>query len=122
MKRSLIVDNSSVIRQVAKHILAGPDMLVAEAATGNEALAMCAANPAHYIIVDNGLSDMSAEEFIREAMSIQAAEKPVIILCMMELDIGAIMRAKRAGARGYVLKPFNRAQLLDRFRQVQAAA
>ena len=26
------------------------------------------------------------------------------------------MRAKRAGAQGYLLKPFNRPQLLDRFR------
>ena len=32
------------------------------------------------------------------------------------------MRAKRAGAQGYLLKPFNRPQLLERFRQLQAAA
>lgn len=122
MKRSMIVDGSSVIRQVAKRILAGPEMLVVEAANGSEALAMCAASRPDYIIVDNGLTDMTAVEFIREALSLPGGERPAIVLCMTEFDIGAIMRAKRAGARGYVLKPFNRAQLLERFRMVQAAA
>jgi two-component system chemotaxis response regulator CheY len=44
------------------------------------------------------------------------------MLCLTEIDIGAIMRAKRAGAEGYLLKPFNRPQLLDCFRNMQTAA
>jgi two-component system chemotaxis response regulator CheY len=32
------------------------------------------------------------------------------------------MRAKRAGAHGYMLKPFNRAQLVDRVRELKLAA
>ena len=38
MKRCMFVDDSSVIRKVAKRILGGPDMLVIEAATGFDAL------------------------------------------------------------------------------------
>jgi two-component system chemotaxis response regulator CheY len=44
------------------------------------------------------------------------------MICLTQFDLGAIMRAKRAGAAGFVLKPFNRPQLLERFRQFQAAA
>ncbi len=31
---------------------------------------------------------------------------PQIAICLTELDVGAIMRAKRAGANGFILKPF----------------
>jgi two-component system chemotaxis response regulator CheY len=122
MKRCMIVDDSSVIRKVAKRILSGPEMIVLEAGHGYEALNMCATEMPDIIIVDSALPDMSAVDFIRSATSIQSSVKPHIVLCLTEVDIGAIMRAKRAGARGYILKPFNRPQLLERFRQLQVAA
>lgn len=122
MKRCMFVDDSSVIRKVAKRILGGPDMLVVEAGGGIEALDMCRAEMPEIIIVDSALPDMSAVEFIQRALTMSEYQKPQIVLCLTEVDIGAIMRAKRAGAQGYLLKPFNRAQLLERFRQLQAAA
>jgi len=122
MKRCMIVDDSSVIRKVAKRILNGPDLLVIEASCGSEALAMCGADMPDIIIVDGTLPDMAAEEFIRDAVNIATPIKPHIVLCMVEFDVGAIMRAKRAGARGYILKPFNRPQLLSRFRELELAA
>lgn len=122
MKRCMFVDDSSVIRKVAKRILGGPDMLVVEAGSGIEALDMCRAEMPAFIVVDSGLADMSAVEFIQRALTMSDYSKPQIVLCLTEVDIGAIMRAKRAGAQGYLLKPFNRAQLLERFRQLQAAA
>ncbi len=121
MKRCMFVDNSSVIRKVAKRILGGPDMIVVEAGSGLEALEMCMAEMPDIIVVDGALPDMTAEEFIRRARAIETPIRPQIMLCLMEVDIGAIMRAKRAGAQGYLLKPFNRSQLLERFRQLQAA-
>ena len=122
MKRCMIVDDSSVIRKVAKRILAAPDLIVIEAVSGAEALAMCAAEMPAIIIVDNGLSDMTTVDFIRQVMALDSVVKPHIALCMTEFDVGAIMRAKRAGAKGYILKPFNRPQLLERFRAMELAA
>ena len=121
MKRCMFVDDSSVIRKVAKRILGSPDMIVVEAGSGLEALDMCMAEMPDIIVVDGALPDMTAEEFIRRARAIETPTSPQIMLCLMEVDIGAIMRAKRAGAQGYLLKPFNRSQLLERFRQLQAA-
>ena len=121
MKRCMFVDDSSVIRKVAKRILGGPDMIVVEAGSGLEALEMCMADMPDIIVVDGALPDMTAEEFIRRARAIETPVSAQIMLCVMEVDIGAIMRAKRAGAQGYLLKPFNRSQLLERFRQLQAA-
>lgn len=121
MKRCMFVDDSSVIRKVAKRILGGPEMMVVEAGSALEALDMCRAEMPDIIVVDSGLPDMTAVEFIQSVRGIPGYVKPQIMLCLTEVDIGAIMRAKRAGAQGYLLKPFNRAQLLERFRQLQAA-
>ena len=120
MKRCMFVDDSSVIRKVAKRILGGPNLLVVEAATGYDALDMCAIDMPEIIIVDSALPDMPTVEFIRRVRSIESMVTPRIAVCLAEVDIGAIMRAKRAGAQGYLLKPFNRQQLLERFRALQA--
>lgn len=121
MKRCMFVDDSSVIRKVAKRILGSSDMLVIEAESALEALDMCENEMPDIIVVDSGLPDMSAEEFIRRVRAMPGPFVPQIAICLIEVDIGTIMRAKRAGAQGYLLKPFNRAQLLDRFRMLQAA-
>jgi len=122
MKRCIFVDDSAVIRKVARRILSSPELLVIEASTGFEAVAMCAADMPDIIVVDGALSDMPAIEFIRRVRAIDGHVKPRIAICLAEMDVGQIMRAKRAGAHGYLLKPFNRPQLLDRFRSLQAAA
>lgn len=122
VKRCMIVDDSSVIRKVAKRILAGPELLVIEAGSANEALYMCEADMPHIIVVDGSLPDMATVDFIRQTLAIASDIRPQIVVCMTEFDVGAIMRAKRAGAKGYILKPFNRPQLLDRFREMQLAA
>ena len=121
MKRCMFVDDSSVIRKVAKRILGGSDMIVIEAASGYDALEMCSLEMPDIIVVDGTLPDMSAIEFIRRIRALDAPVKPQIAICLTEIDIGAIMRAKRAGAQGYLLKPFDRPQLLERFRALQAA-
>ena len=122
MKRCLFVDDSAVIRKVAKRILGGPDLQIIEASTGFDAIAMCVGDMPDIIVVDGALPDMSAVEFIRRVRAVDSPIKPQIAVCLTEVDIGAIMRAKRAGAQGYLLKPFNRPQLLDRFRNLQSAA
>ena len=83
---------------------------------------MCAGDMPDIIVVDSALPDMTSVEFIRRVRGIESPVKPQIAICLTEVDIGAIMRAKRAGAQGYLLKPFNRPQLLDRFRVLQNAA
>lgn len=122
MKRCMFVDGSSVIRKVAKRILSGPDMTVIEASTGVEAMEICSFEMPELIVVDSGLPDMPATEFIRRIRSSAGQTQPRLLISLVELDVGAIMRAKRAGADGYLMKPFNRPQLLERFRTLQAAA
>lgn len=122
MKHCLIVDGSSVIRKVANRILSGSDLVVLEAATAGEAIAICASETPDIVVVDARLPDMASDELIRRLVALNPHFKPQIVICMTEFDVGTIMRARRAGARGHILKPFNRSQLLDGFRNLDLAA
>ncbi|MER8614743.1 response regulator [Mesorhizobium sp. M1216] len=122
MKRCMFVDNSSVIRKVAKRILGGSGMMVIEAASGHEAIEMCSADMPDIIVVDGALPDMQAQDLIRRVRSMESLVLPQVLISLVEVDVGAIMRAKRAGAQGYLLKPFNRPQLLECFRALKIAA
>ena len=65
------------------------------------------------IVVDGALPDMTSVEFIRRVRGINGPVKPQIAVCLTEVDIPAIMRAKRAGAQGYLLNGQERLSLLD---------
>lgn len=122
MKRCMFVDDSSVIRKVAKRILGGSDIVVIEAASGLDALEMCAADMPDIIVVDGALPDVKAVDLIRRVRAMESSTEPQILISLVELDVASIMRAKRAGAQGYLLKPFNRPQLIERFRTLKMAA
>ena len=122
MKRCMFVDDSSVIRKVAKRILGGSDLTVIEAATGLDAIEMCAADMPDVIVIDGALPDVQAVDLIRRIRAMESVVKPQILVSLVEVDVASIMRAKRAGAQGYLLKPFNRPQLLERFRTLKIAA
>ena len=121
MKRCMIVDDSGVIRKVVKRILTSPELLVVEAADGGQALDQCLADMPDTIIIDSSLPDMPTVDLIRMIMAIECPVRPKVALCLPALDVPAIMRAKRAGAAGYILKPFDRRLLTARYRELAAA-
>ena len=101
MKRCMIVDDSSVIRKVAKRILTGPDMMVVEASTGAQALDMCLAQMPDIIVVDGGLTDMTTVEFIRQAVELGAAGYVLKGITRRELvaTVGAVCEGESVLAR-----------------------
>ena len=114
----LLVDDSSVIRKVARRILSETVTEFAEASTGREALEACFARMPDVILLDHDLPDMTALEILSKLRAMPGGNRPRIILCLYELDVTRIMRAKRAGADGYILKPFDRAYLTEQFANI----
>lgn len=115
MKSCLIVDDSPIIRKVAKRILQSLNYAIVEAEYGADALVKCRDSMPDAIMLDHTLLDMTTLEFL-EALKRQSPNKmPAILLCTTQLDVVRIMKAKRAGATGYVLKPFTRASLQNSF-------
>ncbi len=121
MKRCLLVEASSIIRKVARRILQSEGYEVLDAATGSQGLSLCASHSFDIIIVDACLPDLEASDFIRHVRAMPLGNEPRIMICLIEADLGAIMRAKRAGGQGYMQKPFIRAQLLARIEALAAA-
>lgn len=122
MSRCMIVEKSAVVRKVAKRILTVEDRFVAEAATAAEALGMIKAQMPDTIIVEVNPADMDLIDFLRAVRAIEAEVTPVIVVAMIEMDLVQMTKAKRAGADDYLLKPFDRTQLLTRFEQITKAA
>lgn len=121
MKRYMIVDDSAVVRRVADRILSGPDSYVREAASGHQTLEICAVDMPDIVIANWNLPDMTALDLIAGLRDLTARENmPRIAIWLVEADIRAIMRARRAGASGYLLKPFTRQSLLDGLRRIEA--
>ena len=112
--RGIIIDDSSVIRTVASRILANhADVALLEAPTARSGYDICADNLPDLVIIDSDLPDEKGIELLERISELNHRGKASIILLLSEVDLSAIMRAKRAGASGFLLKPFDRDTVLD---------
>lgn len=116
MKSCLIVDDSSVIRKVARRILEEMDFVVDEAEDGQEAYEKCAREMPDVILLDWQMPIMSGLEFLKALRGYNGGEAPKVVYCTTERDIGQIAMARKAGADDHMLKPFDRTALESKFR------
>ncbi len=121
MKRFMIVDASSVVRKIAKRILADEGGVVYEAEAGDHMIEMCNYEMPDCCIISSTLPDMEAHDAIAALRRLPDGKKVKILLLTIEMNVGKIMRAKRAGADGYMLKPFNREMLFNSIKSVAPA-
>jgi two-component system, chemotaxis family, chemotaxis protein CheY len=110
-KTCLIVDDSKVIRKVARHILETLDYSVSEAGDGREALAFCAASPPDVILLDWNMPVMSGIEFLCALRQTEVTKRSKIVFCTTENGSAHIKAAIDAGADEYIMKPFDRETL-----------
>jgi len=111
MKTCLVVDDSKVIRKVARHILEGLQFSVSEACDGKEALDACRQSPPDVVLLDWNMPVMSGIEFLRLLRQRGHSDQPKVVFCTTENDMAHIRAALEAGADEYVMKPFDRETL-----------
>jgi two-component system chemotaxis response regulator CheY len=121
MKTCLVVDDSKVIRKVARHILEGLDFSVGEAGDGQEALDHCLAEAPDVVLLDWNMPVMSGIEFLRAIGEAKLDRRPKIVFCTTENGTGHISAAIAAGADEYVMKPFDRDTLESKLQLVGVA-
>jgi len=121
MKTCLVVDDSKVIRKVARHILETLDFTVTEACDGREALDACLASAPDVILLDWNMPVMSGMDFLRALRESAIPSRPKVVFCTIENGMAYIRAAIDAGADEYVMKPFDRDTLESKLQIVGLA-
>ena len=107
MKTCLIVDDSTVVRMVARRILSDLKFVTREAVNGREAIEACSRAMPDAILLDWHMPVMSGLEFVRELRGMDGGGAPQVLFCTTENDIAHIRQALEAGANEYIMKPFD---------------
>lgn len=113
-KTCLVVDDSKVIRKVARHILETLDFTVEEAGDGQEALDAVAISVPDVVLLDWNMPVMSGIEFLRALGERNVQPRPKVVFCTTENGTAHIRAALDAGADEYVMKPFDRDTLASK--------
>lgn len=118
MKSCLVVDDSKVVRSVARKILEGLDFKVEEAADGKEALNACQRQMPDAVLLDWNMPVMTGIDFLRALRDLPSGDGPVVVFCTTENDMAHIQEALAAGANEYIMKPFDSEIVESKFSQV----
>lgn len=118
MKSCLIVDDSKVIRMVARKILEDLNFSIQEAENGKEALDACLVKMPDAILLDWNMPVMDGMEFLRALRNSNGGATPVVVFCTTENDLPHIQEAIGAGANEYIMKPFDSDIIQAKFGQV----
>jgi two-component system chemotaxis response regulator CheY len=118
MKTCMIVDDSSVIRKVARRILEGLDFQITEAEDGEQAMELCRRELPLAILLDWNMPKMDGYEFLRALRRLPGGDRPKVVFCTTENDVAHIARALHAGANEYIMKPFDKDIVEAKFQEV----
>jgi two-component system, chemotaxis family, chemotaxis protein CheY len=118
MKTCLVVDDSSVIRKVARRILEGLEFQIVEAENGEEAIETCRRGLPDAILLDWNMPKMDGYDFLRLLRRLPGGDRPKVVFCTTENDVAQIARAIHAGADEYIMKPFDKEIVEAKFQEV----
>jgi two-component system chemotaxis response regulator CheY len=118
MKTCLVVDDSSIIRKVARRILEGFGFVIMEAQDGREAVEKCVEIMPDAILLDWNMPVMDGIEFLKALRAMPGGDKPKVVFCTTENDVAHIAKAMRAGADEYIMKPFDKDIVEAKFAEV----
>jgi two-component system chemotaxis response regulator CheY len=114
MKTCLVVDDSGVVRKVARRILEKLNFEISEAESGQDAIDHCQQTMPDAIVLDYHMPGMGTVEFLSTLRAMQHGKKTFVVYCTTENDTADITRTIAAGADDYVIKPFDRESLRNK--------
>jgi two-component system chemotaxis response regulator CheY len=111
-KAILVVDDSATLRQVVGIALKGAGYDVIEACDGKDGLSKLNGQKIHLIISDVNMPNMDGITFVQEAKKLPAYKFTPIIMLTTEAGENKKASGQAAGAKAWVVKPFQPAQML----------
>jgi two-component system, chemotaxis family, chemotaxis protein CheY len=118
MKTCLIVDDSSIIRKVARRILESLEFRIVEAENGEQAFESCQRELPDAILLDWNMPKMDGYDFLRALRRLPGGDRPKVVFCTTENDVAHIARALQAGANEYIMKPFDKDIVQEKFLEI----
>jgi two-component system chemotaxis response regulator CheY len=113
----LVVDDSRVVRRIARGILETRGFAIEEAEDGQKALEACRRAMPHAILLDWNMPVMNGIEFLRALKAEFGDAAAPVVFCTTENEMSFIMEALGAGATEYIMKPFDAEILTSKFEQ-----
>jgi two-component system chemotaxis response regulator CheY len=114
----LVVDDSRVIRRVARYFLERLDFKVTEAADGETAVARCRDEMPDAVLLDSNIAERNRYYPFLGAMRYPLGEKRKVVIFSTKRDETSIARAFEAGADAYLIKPLGVLKLKAKFREL----
>ena len=111
-KTIMIVDDSASLRQVVCIALRGAGYDAIEARDGQDALGKLTGQKVHLIVSDVNMPNMDGISFVKAVKTLPAYRFTPIVMLTTESQAEKKAQAQAAGAKAWVLKPFNPTQLL----------
>jgi two-component system chemotaxis response regulator CheY len=118
-KKVLIVDDSATVRQQVRAALIGNGFEIIEAADGVEGLeAIVASEDLAAVVCDVNMPRMGGIQMLEMLGAKGKLPGLPIVMLTTEGQPGLIQRAKAAGAKGWLVKPFKPAALVATLRKL----
>jgi two-component system chemotaxis response regulator CheY len=111
-KTIMIVDDSASVRQVVGIALRGAGYEVIEGCDGKDALAKLQGQKVHLMISDLNMPNMDGIAFIKAVKQMPAYKFTPIVMLTTESQDAKKREGQLAGAKAWVVKPFQPPQLL----------
>ena len=116
----LTVDDSRTMRDMLRMALVGAGFRVIEAVDGIDGLHVLEGERPDVIITDINMPNLDGFGFIEAVRDDTAARATPILVLTTESDPEKKLRAREAGATGWIVKPFNPEKLVSAIRRVAA--
>ena len=117
-RRILVVDDSRVVRRIARRILETAGFVVDEAEDGADALQHLRRQRPEAVLLDWNMPVMNGIDCLRALRAEFGEDEPFVILCTTESEPDFIVTAIAAGAQEYIMKPFDGSILLGKLEQL----
>lgn len=114
----LVVDDSPLIRKIAKQILQKNGFDVIEAENGKSALEMCKKFNPLGVLLDWEMPVLNGIEFLKQVNKADLNPNPKIIFCTSQNSFENIQKALEYGADEYIMKPFDESLIIQKLIQV----
>lgn len=107
----LLVDDSRMIRKVARRIVEQHGFVVSEAENGEEAIARCRVAMPDLVVTDWDMPVMTGPEFVAALRALPGSADTRVVFCTSKSAAQDIHHGIGAGADDWIVKPFDEATL-----------